>query len=137
MNDELDLSKIRRTLKHGGLSEEQETICRFTYANAGHYLQPTYEQWETGFLADTNMDQELVFWLRVCFVLRSRPKSPKQTIEAMCVTPIEVVKEDGSVVRHEPTVSATIRVELEAAEKVLSDATPEEFHEFVAGVFEA
>jgi hypothetical protein len=49
-------------MRHDGLSEGLLAIARETYATVGHFIQPTFEQWEMGFLRDTNPDRELALW---------------------------------------------------------------------------
>src|SRR5262249_50890446 len=42
-------------------------IIRWTYKVVGHYVQPTLEQWELGFMKDMHVAREVSFWHRLAF----------------------------------------------------------------------
>ena len=49
-------------LQHESLTPEQEDLARHIYDACGHLVYPTFEQWELGFLRDSNPVQELTLW---------------------------------------------------------------------------
>lgn len=65
-------------LIHEALTEEQAAIARYTYRHAGHYLEPTYEQWEAGFLRERFLMKELMHWFRVACILQNRRATGKR-----------------------------------------------------------
>ncbi len=62
--------KVSHRMQHSEMDIHEERLCRFTYDHAGKFIQPTYEQWERGFLCDMNMEGELLFWVQVVIYLR-------------------------------------------------------------------
>jgi hypothetical protein len=40
-------------------------IMQWTYKIVGHYVQPTLEQWELGFMRDVHIEQEVAYWVRL------------------------------------------------------------------------
>jgi hypothetical protein len=59
----IPVSQIRSgKIRHKSLSPEQEEIARQIYASCGHLVYPSFEQWELGFLRDSEPSQELAIW---------------------------------------------------------------------------
>ena len=50
--------RVRREL----LTAQQEDLARQLYDICGHFVQPTFEQWELMFLRDGNPARELLHW---------------------------------------------------------------------------
>ncbi len=65
-------------LIHEALTEEQAALARYSYRHAGHYLIPTYEQWEAGFLRESLLMNELMHWFRVACILQNRKATGKR-----------------------------------------------------------
>jgi hypothetical protein len=53
-------------IRRPNLSEFQKGIMAWAFAVVGHYLIPTLEQWELGFMRDSS-DQEVNVWHRLAF----------------------------------------------------------------------
>ena len=61
---EIPLDKIKPgPLRHKkGLSPLLEQIARMIYAKVGHFVYPTFEQWEIGFMRDMHPWKEILIW---------------------------------------------------------------------------
>lgn len=61
---EIPLNKIKPgPLRHKkGLSPLLEQIAREIYAKVGHFVYPTFEQWELGFMRDMHPWREVLLW---------------------------------------------------------------------------
>ena len=65
-------------------------VARWTYEHAGKYKTPTLEQWELGFMKDTNPDSELAAWVIISLALeswvneKSKPVSDKRKKDYIC-----------------------------------------------------
>jgi len=63
-----DLKKARPgPVQHPELPRALLDQARWSYRVVGHYLLPTLEQWELGFMRDQNVVGEIGFWCRVTF----------------------------------------------------------------------
>jgi hypothetical protein len=49
------------------LDQDHLEVIRWTYAVVGHYVHPTLEQWELGFMRDAHPDREVIIWYRIAF----------------------------------------------------------------------
>lgn len=56
---------------HLELTSEQLDLARRTYNIAGKFIEPTFEGWERGFLADLHPDHELRNWLGISNALQA------------------------------------------------------------------
>jgi hypothetical protein len=52
-------------IQHANLPDFLLDLIRWTYKVVGHYIQPTLEQWELGFMRDLHVAGEVMFWFRV------------------------------------------------------------------------
>ncbi len=61
---EIPLDKIKPgPLRHKkGLSPLLEQIARVLYEKVGHFVYPTFEQWEIGFMRDMQPWREILIW---------------------------------------------------------------------------
>ena len=73
---------VEGPIQQQDLSPEQQAICKYTFARAGKHVQPNLEKWELGFMRDLNVDDELVFWLRVACVVDKLPHVDSKRITA-------------------------------------------------------
>ena len=80
------------SVPHNELDASQLVLARWTYQRAGKYLQPTFEQWELGFLRDTYRDNELATWVIVSLALESRIREcPHAMKDADCLRYVGVL----------------------------------------------
>ena len=49
-------------IRHEQLDPQSEARARTLYERVGHFLIPTFEQWELGFMRDTNYVADISFW---------------------------------------------------------------------------
>ena len=70
---------VRNTpIRHESLPPEDLAVCAYTYRKVGKFVTPTLEQWELGFMKDTNPMDELAFWLRLTILIdKLQPADPK------------------------------------------------------------
>jgi len=52
-------------LQHQTIPERLSRAVAWTYEIVGHYIWPTLEQWETGFMRDLHMEREIVLWMMI------------------------------------------------------------------------
>lgn len=50
-------------LQHETIPERLSKAVGWTYEIVGHYIWPTLEQWELGFMRDFHMEQEIAIWV--------------------------------------------------------------------------
>lgn len=69
-------------LRHESLDKEGRAIARYTYKRLGHFLYPSFEQWEHGFLRDMHPENELILWLRASVAFkRYLDKHPRANVK--------------------------------------------------------
>jgi hypothetical protein len=75
-------------IRHRSLSGLEQGLARWSFKIVGHYLHPTLEQWETGFMRDLHKFDEILFWHRLSLAFigyhrqRNIPlRSPKEEKE--------------------------------------------------------
>ncbi|MFG0263669.1 MAG: hypothetical protein ACF8AM_00790 [Rhodopirellula sp. JB055] len=75
-----ELSEIKRPTEHlhQELEPEDEAVARFTFREVGRLIQPTYEQWENGFLRERDPQKELGFWLLIAAFVQARGYDDKE-----------------------------------------------------------
>jgi len=49
-------------IQHQAIPDGLEPAVEWTYRIVGHYLYPTLEQWELGFLRELYIEKEILFW---------------------------------------------------------------------------
>ena len=94
---------VRNTpIRHESLPKELEPVLRWTYRHLGCKTKanPTYEQWEIGFMRDTNPVQEIVHWARTTwayleYLRRHSGADEKQIFKALMAMVIHAPMEDG------------------------------------------
>ena len=59
--NEIHLGPIR----HESLPEDLMRPLRWTYRHMGHFHCETFEQWEIGFMRDTNPINEIALWVKM------------------------------------------------------------------------
>ena len=47
---------------HEKLSAEMQLLARYSFRRIGHFVHPTFEQWELGFLRDAQPQNEIALW---------------------------------------------------------------------------
>jgi hypothetical protein len=52
-------------IKHNSLPPELQDAVAWTFKLVGHHIQPTFEQWEIGFMRDRWPDAEIRVWCRI------------------------------------------------------------------------
>ena len=59
----IPISQIRPgKIRRKSLTAQQEDLARQLYVICGHFIQPTFEQWELAFLRESNPSEELLRW---------------------------------------------------------------------------
>jgi hypothetical protein len=53
------------------LCEFEKGIFGWSYAVVGHYVKPTLEQWELGFMREQNIEREMICWHKITFAFVS------------------------------------------------------------------
>jgi hypothetical protein len=93
-------------IRHAELPDFLLGVIRWTYSIVGHYIQPTLEQWELGFMRDMNVTKEVIFWHRLAFAfiayhrrrnlpLRSDAEEQKLVGSFIALEPKEDVSEES------------------------------------------
>jgi len=73
--ENIDPRKLRPgPIRHSQLPPELEDLARHSYQVVGHFLYPTFEQWEIGFLRDANPEREIVLWFVIAEVFKVATK---------------------------------------------------------------
>jgi hypothetical protein len=63
---EIKLSELKPgPIQHEQLPKLHLDILHWTFRIVGHYIQPTLEQWELGFMRDTEVTKEVALWHRI------------------------------------------------------------------------
>ena len=61
----IELSKVKvqpGPIQHQNLSPDLVKELKHLYDHIGHYVQPTLEQWELGFMRDLRPEREIEVW---------------------------------------------------------------------------
>jgi len=90
---------------HEQLSPESEQVCREVYASVGRFLEPSFEQWELGFLRETNPEQELRVWQAIAesFAAYTAEHPDCEQLTAICsFVAISLGGEDKSLDAYRP-----------------------------------
>lgn len=66
----VDIDKLSPgPIRHANLTAAQTMVADFTFRAAGRFVVRTLEQWELGFMRDSNPDRELLFWTAIALTL--------------------------------------------------------------------
>ena len=66
----VDASELRQgPIQYQQLDPVGLALARFTYKKIGRLFQPTFEQWELGFLRELHPNRELALWVRMAYGL--------------------------------------------------------------------
>jgi hypothetical protein len=102
-------------IRHESLANDLMPRIEATYRAIGHYQCPSLEQWELGFMRDTNPESEVAVWevLAKAFQLykqkcwkggRLKRKRASQIIAALSMIswgqPLSMIKENAAVSRQ-------------------------------------
>lgn len=70
----VDSSKICAPTKllQEKLTPAQEASARYSWEHCGKYFRSSYEQWEVGFLTDSEIDRELKLWMVIATFCEKR-----------------------------------------------------------------
>ncbi len=52
-------------IQHKSLSDELLEGLKFVYDTVGHFIHPTWEQWQIDFMRDLHSEKEIHIWLRI------------------------------------------------------------------------
>ncbi len=63
---DIRLSQLQKgPIRHESLSDELLEGLKFAYDTVGHFIHPTWEQWEIDFMRDLHSETEIRIWLRI------------------------------------------------------------------------
>jgi hypothetical protein len=80
-------------------------LARWTYASVGRFIQPTFEQWELGFLRDREPALEIGSWMRLANAFESFLQSRGRDSKA--ITPEEARLIIGWLLQGDAAAPAT------------------------------
>ena len=94
--ENIDPRQIRPgPIRHSHLPPALEDLARHSYPVAGHYLCPTFEQWELGFLRDAKPKQEVVLWFVIAEVFQMATKERPDLDEKEILSDLVAISSGG------------------------------------------
>ena len=86
----VDISKLKPSPIRSELTNLDLLIAAYTFKHAGYLFCNTLEQWELGFMRDSNPRKELGWWLCACYMLKKvKPVDLKEEV-------VKVIAGEGS-----------------------------------------
>jgi hypothetical protein len=104
--DELKQGRIRH---EKGLSPLLTELARGLFQRAGHYVYPSFEQWELGFMRDLHPWREILIWEAICRAYEVYvAKHPEATNDTKIVPAIAAISSGGTL-EKEPEKSQELQ----------------------------
>ena len=131
---EIPLDKIKPgPLRHKkGLSPLLERIARGLYSTVGHFVYPTFEQWELGFMRDMQPWREILIWETIARTSDLyRAKHPDANLEQVVGKAVSISL--GHVSENESAMEKELRAVYIEASRQRWTALTEEPVEFPNG----
>jgi hypothetical protein len=98
-----------------GLSPLLTALARDLFQRAGHYVYPTFEQWELGFMRDMHPWREILIWEAICRAYEAfLAKHPEAASDANIIPALAAISA-GATLEKEPEKSQEMQKLLQEA----------------------